>query len=97
MTVVADHPRRFERDQMVYDPWHYLPVLTQKPGALRNGAPFKDWDLPAPLYPVRAKLKPHIDGDRQFVKILARCSIMGLPRSRPPAPRHWRLASPAAT
>ena len=22
-----------------YDPWHYLPVLMKKPGALRNGAP----------------------------------------------------------
>ena len=36
--MVADHPRRFGRDQVVYDPWHYLPVLTRKPGALRNGA-----------------------------------------------------------
>ena len=42
--VVADHPRQFRRDQIIYDPWHYLPVLVKKPGALRNGAPFKDWD-----------------------------------------------------
>ena len=42
----------------------------KKPGALRNGAPFKDWDLPPALTQVRAKLKPHADGDRQFVKIL---------------------------
>lgn len=39
--TVADHPRSFKRDQVVYDPWHYLPVLIRKPGALRNGAPFK--------------------------------------------------------
>lgn len=51
--VVADHPRSFRRDRVVYDPWHYLPVLMRKPGALRNGAPFKDWDLPAPLSSVR--------------------------------------------
>ena len=38
--------RRFGRDQTVYDPWHYVPVLARKPGALRNGAPFKDWTLP---------------------------------------------------
>ena len=44
--VVANHPRSFKREQVVYDPWHYLPVLMRKPGALRNGAPFKDWDLP---------------------------------------------------
>jgi transposase len=69
--VVADHPRSFKREQVVYDPWHYLPVLMRKPGALRNGAPFKDWDLPPALAKVRLKLRSHDDGDRQFVKILA--------------------------
>jgi hypothetical protein len=68
--LVADHPRSFKRDQVVYDPWHYLPVLIRKPGALRNGAPFKDWDLPAPLSAIRDRLRRHVDGDRQFVKIL---------------------------
>jgi hypothetical protein len=76
--MVADHPRRFGRDQVVYDPWHYLPVLTRKPGVLRNGAPFNDWDLPAPLSSVRAKLQHHVDGDRQFVKILARVPEDGI-------------------
>ena len=42
----------------------------KKPGALRNGAPFKDWALPPALTQVRAKLKQHADGDRQFVKVL---------------------------
>lgn len=69
--IVANHPRCFKRDQVIYDPWHYLPVLMRKPGALRNGAPFKDWDLPPALTKVRAKLRSHLDGDRQFVKILA--------------------------
>ncbi len=27
--AVADHPRNFRRDQIIYDPWHYLPVLRQ--------------------------------------------------------------------
>jgi transposase len=40
--IVADHPRSFRRDQVIDDPWHYLPVLLRKPGASRNGAPFKD-------------------------------------------------------
>lgn len=55
--VVAEHVRQFRRHQIVYDPWHYLPVLMRKPGALRNGAPFKDWDLPDALSQVRAKLQ----------------------------------------
>ena len=68
--VVADHVRSFKRDQVIYDPWHYLPVLLKKPGALRNGAPFKDWGLPPALAQVRQRLKHHPDADRQFVKVL---------------------------
>ncbi len=40
--IVGEHARAFGRNQTVYDPWHYVPVLARKPGALRNGAPFKD-------------------------------------------------------
>ena len=76
--VVAEHARQFRRDQVIYDPWHYLPILLRKPGALRNGAPFKDWDLPAGLSEVRGKLKSHADGDRQFVKILGAVLEHGL-------------------
>lgn len=32
--VIAAHPRAFGRDQLICDPWHYLPVLEKKPGAL---------------------------------------------------------------
>lgn len=39
---VAEHARCFGRHQTVYDPWHYLPVLARKPGALRNAEPFRD-------------------------------------------------------
>ena len=37
--IVAEHPRSFGRGDTVYDPWHYVPVLARKPGALRNGLP----------------------------------------------------------
>ena len=43
--IVGEHPRRFGRGETVYDPWHYVPMLARKPGALRNGAPFKDWPV----------------------------------------------------
>jgi hypothetical protein len=76
--IVANHPRQFRHDQIIYDPWHYLPVLVKKPGALRNGAPFKDWALPPALSQVRAKLKSHTDGDRQFVKVLGAVLDHGL-------------------
>ena len=47
-----------------------MPVLTRKPGALRNGAPFKDWKLPDALGRLRTRLAARDDGDRQFVRIL---------------------------
>jgi hypothetical protein len=63
----------------VFDPWHYVPVLARKPGALRNGAPFKGWILPAGLERVRRKLAGVADGDRQMVNILTTVLSDGLP------------------
>ena len=77
--IVAEHPRSFGRGETVYDPWHYVPVLTRKPGALRNGAPFKNWVLPSSLEQVRRKLRGSDDGDRQMVAILAAVLEDGLP------------------
>jgi hypothetical protein len=70
--IVAEHPSRYGRSATVYDPWHYAPVLARKPGALRNGAPFKDWVLPTALERIRRQLSGSDDGDRRMVKILAR-------------------------
>jgi hypothetical protein len=49
-----------------------VPILSRKPGALRNGAPFKDWVLPAALERVRRKLRGSDDGDRQMVTVTCR-------------------------
>jgi hypothetical protein len=76
--IVGEHRRNFGRGETVYDPWHYVPVLARKPGALRNGAPFKDWVLPTALERVRRKLAGSDDGDRQMVKILAAVLTDGL-------------------
>jgi transposase len=77
--IVGEHPRAFGRGATVYDPWHYVPVLARKPGALRNGAPFKDWVLPAAMERVRRKLAGVDDGDRQMVDILVAVLTDGLP------------------
>jgi transposase len=76
--VVGTHRRAFGRGATVYDPWHYVPVLARKPGALRNGAPFKDWVLPAAIERVRRKLADRDDGNRQMVDILAAVLSDGL-------------------
>ena len=76
--VVGEHARPFGRGETVYDPWHYVPVLARKPGALRNGAPFRDWPLPSGLEQVRRRLEGSDDGDRQMVAILSAVLTEGL-------------------
>ena len=76
--VVAEHARSFGRGRTIYDPWHYLPVLARKPGALRNGAPFLDWALPPALTRLRRKLGRGDEADRRFVRVLAAVLVDGL-------------------
>jgi transposase len=76
--VIAEHARRFGRDQLICDPWHYLPILERKPGALRNGAPFLDWDLPTPIRLVRDRILKQPKGDRAFVELLMMARELGL-------------------
>lgn len=77
-SIIGEHRRQFGRDKIIYNPWHYLEVLKQKPGALRNGAPFKEWELPEPLMEVRQALSRRPEGDRQFVGILSAVCVYGL-------------------
>src|SRR5208283_7878 len=53
--IIGEHPRCFDRGRTLYNPWHYVAALERKPGALRNGAPFKDWNLPASLTRLRER------------------------------------------
>jgi transposase len=76
--VIGEHARRFGKHQVAYNPWHYVAALERKPGALRNGAPFKDWNLPSSMTRLRERLSRHADGDRQFVDVLSMVAIYGL-------------------
>ena len=76
--VIAEHVRRFGSEQLICDPWHYLPVLEKKPGALRNGAPFVEWDLPVPIQLVRDRILKQPKGDRAFVELLLVAREVGI-------------------
>jgi transposase len=75
---VANHLRSFDRGKTIYNPWHYLGVLRRKPGALRNGAPFQDWQLPKGLKRLQSRLSQVSGGDRQFVDILFAARLHGI-------------------
>jgi len=76
--VVAEHPRNFGRGRLLFDPWHYLPVLERKPGALRDGAPFQQWELPVPVRNVLESFLTQTGGDKAFVDLLLLARPHGL-------------------
>jgi len=70
--VVAEHLRDWDKENVHYDPLHYLALLERKPGALDFGKPFDDWDLPEAFGVLRRRLEGELgsDGRREFIKVL---------------------------
>lgn len=68
--------RSFDRDQTFYDWQHYIGLLERKPGALRNGAPFKE--MPAPLQELQRQLLKNPGGDRVMAQVLSAVPLHGV-------------------
>ena len=70
--IIARHPRSYDRDDFVYDPIHYLPLLEQKIGALDQAAPLQGWDLPEGFARLRRLLESRMGrrGKREYVQVL---------------------------
>ena len=73
---VVDLPRSFERDLTFYDWQHYIGLVQRKPGALRNGAPFKT--MPAPLQELQRQLLKNPGGDRVMAQVLSAVPLHGV-------------------
>lgn len=84
--VVATHPRDWGREQVCYDPVHYLALLERRPGAVDFAAPLEHWELPPCFGILRRKLeadwptpgsdgtrhrpKGYLNGTTQFIQVL---------------------------
>lgn len=70
--LVAEHPRDWEKENVHYDPLHYLALLERKPGTLDFGKPFDDWNLPETFSVLRRRLEGEFGqaGRREFIKVL---------------------------
>jgi len=70
--VIASHARCYERNQDVFNPLHYLPLLEQRPGAFQHAKPLRRWrETWPPAYErLLAKLQTEDQGVREFVRIL---------------------------
>ena len=70
--VIAKHPRSYEKDDFVFDPIHYLPLLERKTAALDQAAPLQGWELPEEYGTLRRLLEARMGrrGKREFVQVL---------------------------
>ena len=66
--VIARHIRSYERDDFVYDPIHYLPLLERKSGA--QAAPLQGWALPEELLRRLLESRMGRRGKREYVQVL---------------------------
>jgi hypothetical protein len=70
--VIARHPRSYEREDMIFDPLHYLALLEQKTNALDQAAPLQGWALPEGFVPLRRLMEARLGkkGKREYVQVL---------------------------
>jgi hypothetical protein len=70
--VIAAHQRCYEKDEFIFEPLHYLPLLERKPGALDGTMPFIDWKLPKCFETLRRYLEARNGnpGKREYILIL---------------------------
>jgi hypothetical protein len=78
--VIARHPRCYDREDMVFDPIHYLPLIEQKINALDQAAPLADWDLPPEFATLRRLMEARMlkTGRREYVQVLRLLETFGL-------------------
>ncbi len=70
--IIARHPRCYDREDMVFDPIHYLPLLEKKINALDQAAPLAEWDLPPEFQTLRRLMEARMikAGRREYVQVL---------------------------
>jgi hypothetical protein len=68
--VIARHPRCYAREDVVFDPIHYLPLIERKINALDQAAPLAEWDLPEAFQTLRRLMEAHMlkMGRREYVQ-----------------------------
>ncbi len=78
--VIARHPLCYDREDMVFDPVHYLPLIERKINALDQAAPLAEWDLPPEFAILRRLMEARMikAGRREYVQVLRLLETFGL-------------------
>lgn len=70
--VIAEHDRLWGKDDVAYDPSHYLELLERKPGALDYAEPLAEWELPTCFHLLRGRLEGQgrVHGIKEYIQVL---------------------------
>lgn len=70
--VIARHTRSYGREEMIFNPLHYLALLEQKTNALDQAAPLQQWKLPEEFQELRRQMEARLGkrGRREYVQVL---------------------------
>jgi len=70
--VIARHRRSYDREDLIFDPLHYLPLIEKKIGALDQAAPLAGWELPETFATLRRLMEARMGkaGKREYVQVL---------------------------
>ena len=69
---IARHRRSYEREELIFDPLHYLALLERKTNALDQAAALAGWELPEQFTCLRRLLEARLGkpGKREYVQVL---------------------------
>src|SRR5664279_4470453 len=70
--VIARHSRSYEREDMIFNPLHYLALAEQKTNALDQAAPLVGWKMPEGFDALRRLMEARLGkkGERECVQVL---------------------------
>jgi transposase len=79
--VIARHVRSYGREEMIFNPLHYLALLEQKTHALDQAAPLQGWPLPDEFAELRRQMEARLGkrGRREYVQVLRLLETFSVP------------------
>jgi transposase len=81
---IARHERLWSKEDVCFEPLHYLALLEKKPGALDHARPLAGWTLPSCFGVLRRRLENEREGDgtREYIRVLRLLEKHSLPSLR---------------
>ena len=61
----------WDKEQQIFNPYHYLPLLERKPHSLPFAKPFTDWELPRCFEILHERMRlEQAHGTREYIAVL---------------------------